>query len=350
MDGRRITTDILYDNQTIIVDIDPFITDVAFTDNFTGQADTISLSLGDRERRWMHSWMPKKGASIEASLNISSDWGSSKSTKRKLGYFEIDDISISGPPNKLTVSGSSVPQSSSLKGQRKSRSWEKTNFKKVAADIAKKNKMKLYFSSEENPSFDRVDQESETDLAFLMKLCNDAGFALKVANKSISIFDEVKFEREPVVDKIKRTDYRVKDYSGNDTLTNIYRSCKVSYTYTITVKDPKTKKQKKISKTITYTFTPSKPPKSDRVLVVNEEVKTKAAAMKLAKKKLRAENKEGTTFSIKLAGFALYYAGQTVMLAEFGGFDGKYIITSVTGKTGNNSEISLELRKCLEGY
>ncbi|MBT2717556.1 phage late control D family protein [Bacillus sp. ISL-57] len=350
MDGRRISTDILYDNQTISVDIDPFITDVSFSDNFSGQADTISLSIGDRERKWMNTWMPKKGASLEASLIISSDWGSTKSSKRKLGYFEIDDINVSGPPNKLNIGGTSVPQSSSLKGQRKNRSWEKTNFKHVASDIAKRNKMKLYFSAEENPSFDRVDQEYETDLAFLMKLCNDAGFALKVANKSISIFDEVKFEKEAIVDTIKRTDYRVKDYSGNDTLSSIYKSCKVSHTYTVTEKIPNSKKERKRTKTISYTFTPTKPPKSDRVLIVNEEVKSTAAAKNLAKKRLRAENKNGTTFSIKLAGFHSYYAGQTVKLAEFGGFDGKYIILSVNGKTGNGSETALELRKCLEGY
>ncbi|MCM3567845.1 phage late control D family protein [Neobacillus mesonae] len=344
MDGRRISTDILYNNQTISVDIDPFITDVRFTDNFTGSADTISISLGDRERKWMNSWKPKKGASLEASLNISPDWGSINSSKRKLGYFEIDDISISGPSNKLTVDATSIPQSSSLKGQKKTRSWENTTFKKVAADIAKQNKLKLYFSVEENPSFDRVDQESETDLAFLMKLCNDSGFALKVANKSISIFDEVKFEKEAIVDTISRTDFRLIDYSGSDTLNNVYKSCKVTYTYTTT------ENNKKKVKTISATFTPSRPPESDRILVVNEKVKSKAAALNLAKKKLRAENKNGTTFSLKLAGFLTYYAGQTINLSGFGGFDGKYIITSVSGSVGNSSETNLELRKCLEGY
>lgn len=337
MNGRRIGLDVLYDNQTITVDIEPFITDVSFTDNFSGQADTISVSLGDRERKWMGSWMPKKSASLEASLVIPKDWGLDKSYKRFLGYFEIDDINISGPPNKVTINGTSVPEASDLKSQR-SRSWEKTNFRNVVSDIAKKNGMKLYFGCEDNPVYDRLDQDSETDLAFLMRICNDHGYALKVANNSISIFDEVAFEKEDAVDTISRTDFRLMDFNGNDTLSGVYKSCKVSYT------DSKSKK------TYTYTYTPPKPPKTNKVLVVNESAKSKSDAIRLAKKNLRNENKKATTMTLKMAGFALYYAGHTLNLKNFGGFDGKYIVTSVSGKVGNSSETSLELRKCLEGY
>lgn len=338
MNGRKITPDVLYDNTTITAEIEPFVTDITYTDNFSGQADAITINLGDREKRWMNTWMPKKGASLEASLIISPDWGSKASSRRKLGYFEIFDINMSGPPNKVSITASSVPQSSSLRGQRKNRSWENTNFKSVASDIAKRNNLKLYFDAEENPTYDRVDQESETDIGFLMRLCNDSGFALKVANKSISVFDEQKYEREYEIFTIKNNDFRLKDWSGNDTLNDIYRSCKVSFTNTDT------------KKTITYTFTPPKPPKTDRVLLVNEEVKSKSQAIKLAKKKLREANKNGTTVSLKLAGFAPYYAGQTMKLSGFGGFDGKYIITSINGKVGGNSETSIELRKVLEGY
>jgi uncharacterized protein len=340
MDGRRIALDVLYNNQSITADIDPFITDISFTDNIVGQADEISISLGDRERRWMNSWIPKKGASLEASLVISADWDSKKSMKRKLGYFEIDEISTSGPPNKVEVRGISVPESSSLRGKERTRAWEKASLKKVVQDIAKKNKLKLYFSVqvEAIPTYDRLEQQNETDLAFLMRICNEASLALKIANQTIYIFDEARLERDGAVTTISRLDHRLKSWNGNDTLTGIYKACTVSYT------NPKTKK------TYKYTFTPPKPPKTNKILYVNEEVTSQAAAIRLAKAKLRAENKNATTFSLVLAGFLNLYAGQTINLKDFGAFDGKYIITSFSGKLGSNSETSLELRKCLEGY
>lgn len=337
MNGRFVSLDLKYNNLKISTEINPFLTDISFSDSID-QADNLSINLGDRDRIWTNSWMPEKGSSIDASLLISPGWGNANSINRKLGYFEIDDISISGPPNKVSVSGTSIPESSSLKGQQKTRSWENITFEDVVKDIAYNNGMNLYFSVFDNQSYDRIDQQSESDLEFLMRICKNAGCALKIANQSICIFDEIKFENDTPVGTISRTDPFMKDYSGSDSLTGTYKSCIVSYT------DPASKK------TYTYTFTPPSPPKTDRILYVNESVSSLSEAIFLAKKSLRAANKETTTFSIKLAGFFNYFAGQTVNLKDFGGFDGKYLIKSVSGSVGTISEISLELRKCLVGY
>ncbi|PAQ15074.1 hypothetical protein CD798_08510 [Bacillaceae bacterium SAOS 7] len=338
MNGRRIDLDVLYNNQNITTEIEDFIDSLSFTDNLSGQADDISINIGDRERRWSNQWRPYKGASLQVSLKISEHWWETGATNRKLGYFEIDDLGMNGPPTKISVKGTSIPESSSLKGEKKSKAWEKTNLKKIAEDVAKKNKLTLHFSVQENPEYERVDQESQTDIAFLYKLCTDAGLALKIVNKSITILDEIKLEAGEAVTTIFHTDDRIKDYSAKDVLGNIYKSCKVSYT------DPKSKK------TLSYTFTPKNPPPTARILTVNEQVTSQKAAIDLAKKSLRNVNKEATTFSMKLAGFLAVYAGQCVNLKDFGAFDGKYLITSVGGSLGSGSETSLELRKCLEGY
>ncbi|CAM4110701.1 phage late control D family protein [Mesobacillus thioparans] len=335
--GRRTILDVLYNNQKISNDIAPFISKISHTDNFIGEADSISITLSDRENRWIGPWMPKIGASLNAAL-ISSGWDTEKSIRRKLGYFEIDKIEVGGPPASLTIGGISVPESSSLRGEAKFRSWEKTTLKKVATDIAQRNKVQIYFDSSDNPTYDRVEQEYETELSFLKRLCTDAGLALKVTNNSIAIMDERKFEMATEVATIKRSSRNLKDYQFENNLTGTFRSCKVQYTI------PKKKK------TIHYTFTPSKGPKTDRVLIVNEEVKNEAEAMKLAKNRLRAENKKAISGSITIAGISPYYAGQTLILDEFGFFNGKYIITSVTIDSGSGSSTTLDLRKCLEGY
>lgn len=338
MNGRRVELEVLYNNQNITTEIQDFIDSLTFTDTLSGQADDISISLGDRERRWSNKWRPYKGASLQVSLLISEHWWEVGKVARKLGYFEIDELSMNGPPTKISVKGTSIPESTSLKGEKKSKAWEKTNLKKIAEEIAKKNKLSLHFSVKENPAYDRTDQDSQTDISFLQKLCMDAGLSLKIVNKSIVILDETQLEAGEAVTTIFRTDDRIKDYSARDTLGTMYKSCKVTYT------DPKTKK------TLSYTFTPKNPPPTTRVLKVNEQVKSKKEAVELAKNSLRNANKEATIFSIRLAGFLPVYAGQCINLKGFGAFDGKYLITSIGGSLGSGSETSMELRKCLGDY
>lgn len=272
MSGRRIGLDILYNNQDITADIDGFVSTVSFSDNLSGAADDISIALADRERKWMNAWIPKMGASIEASILISEGWDSDKQAKRKLGYFEIDDLGIDGPPLKVDVKGISIPESSSLRGTKKTKAWENTNLKKIASDIATANGLRLYFSVQDNPSYDRVDQEWQSDVVFLTKICADNGFSVKVANKSITILDDNILESKQEIDTISRTDKSLKRFNGRFKQTDIYKSCRVAYTDT------------KKKKTFTVVFTPKKPPATGRILEVNEEVTSEAAAMKLAKK------------------------------------------------------------------
>lgn len=337
-DGRRISYDLKYNGNNFTADIDSFVTGLSYTDNFTGTADDITINLADKNRIWLGNWMPEKGAAIEAVLIIPPGWGNKGTIKRDLGYYEIDESSGGGPTTTVSIKATSIPQESSLKGEKKSRSWEKTTLKKVLTDVAKKNGLGIFYDAADNPSFDRLDQEYESDGAFLYRLCNENGLALKVANKKVYAIDEEQLEKEEVVTTINRTDQLIKKWNYKDTLNGSYKSCKVTYTDT----------QKK--KTFKQTFTPSKPPKTGRVLLVNEEVNSDAAALRLAKKKLREANKEATTVTITMAGIINLYAGQNVKLAGFSKLDGKYIVTSISGKTGDTSETTLNLRKCLVGY
>ncbi|KAB2864650.1 MAG: hypothetical protein F9K39_04395 [Exiguobacterium chiriqhucha] len=336
--ARRVRPDILHDNVNVTREIEDFLTSISFVDNISAEPDTVSIAMSDREKKWRSAWRPKKGSVIKCALVVSSGWDGIKPTNRFIGTFEIDKFSISGTPKISTIEGLSIPQSSTLNRSQKTKAWEKTGFRKIAEDVAKANGMTLYFSAMDNPYYDRVDQEGETDLSFLMRLCSDAGLTLKVANKKLIIMDEAKLEEAPEKLLIKESDKAIKSYDGDDSLTSLYRSCSVKWT------DPKTKKVKR------YTFTPKHPPATNRVLYVNEEINSESAAKKLAMSKLRDANKNGMTFSIRFAGFLTAFAGETVRLEDFDAFDGKYIITSVSATVSKGSETTLSLRRVLEGY
>ncbi len=80
---------------------------------------------------------------------------------------------------------------------------------------------------------------------------------------------------------------------------------------------------------------------------MKEEVKSVAEAQKLAKKRLREANKNATTINLVVISELHIDAGMTFKLIGFSRLNGKYIVTRVQH---NQSKITLDLRKCLEGY
>lgn len=335
--SRRRYLDITYNNQKITEYLSPHLKDWTFTDNLSGQIDDLQLVLEDVDHLWLNSWFPSKGSVITATI-VKQNWPNG-TVKTKLGKFEVDEIEASGSPVTVTIKALAVPEKNSLRGEYKSKAWENATLKVVANDIAKVNGLKLYYQAEDTPKKERFEQESETDLAFLYRLCNDEGLCLKISNQSIVILDEEDYERKPVVATIYRDNsgdspIHILRWSARTTLSGLYKACRVEHMVN----------KKKVIKA---TFTPPKPPKVGRTLVVKQEVKSQAEALRLAKKKLREANKNATTLSLDVISEKHLDAGMTVELKKFGWFDGKYIITQVTHS--QNGE-SLQIRKCLEGY
>lgn len=336
MNARRASLQVTYQNHDITADLEPHLLSWDYTDNLGGQADDLQINLEDRDHKWIGPWMPEKGAVIKAKI-VRENWEKDgKVDALPLGQFEIDEIEVSFPPSTVAIKAISVPESSSLRGEEKNRAWEKTKLSVIARDKAKAAGLKLLYDVDDDPEYDRVEQTGETDLSFLMRLCNDAGLCLKVTGTQLVIFDEEKYERQPPVATIRPTD--VKNYRGVATTQGTYRACRVHY------RSPKGRKN------ITYTFAPKNAPKTGRILYINQRVASVKEAERLAKKKLREANKNSGTFTLTMLGDTRFVAGVTVMLSGFGNFDGKYIVTQAKHSQQNGYETALELRRCLEGY
>lgn len=337
IDSRRTNLDITYNSKNIKAELEEHLKDWTFTDNLSGEIDDLQVVFEDVENKWLSAWFPSKGSLLNATI-YKKYWKSS-TIKTKIGKFEVDEITAA--PSEVRIKALAVPESSSIRGEFKSKAWEKTTLKVVAGDIAKRNNLKLYYQANHNPKKDRYEQESETDLMFLYRLCKDEGFCLKLSNQSIVILDEADYERKPTVATINRLS-KVDDeiqieedgWSAKTTLSGTYRSCRLVY-----------KESKK--KIIKASFTPPKPPKTSRTLVIKEKVKSVAEGQRLCEKRLREANKEATIVSLTVTSEKHLDAGNTVNLRDFGKFDGKYIITQAINSQIN---VQLTLRKCLEGY
>lgn len=336
LQARRAKIKISYNGNDISTDLAPYLKSFDFNDVMDGEADDISITLEDMAELWESDWLPEKGDMLKASI-ILSDWLEEGDKELDMGRYEIDEIELSGPPHEVKIKAVSVPDNNTLRGIEKNRSWEKVKLSKICGDIAVEAGMELFYDVEKDPDLDRAEQTEESDLEFLLRLCKENGYALKISDNKIIVFDIVTYEAKDPVATINREGSFLIDYSITSKTREIYKACHVKYT------------NAKGGKTIEYTFTPDAD-KKGKTLEVNEQVENIAEAERLAKKKLREKNSEEITISLSMLGSIELSAGSTVNLKGFHAFDGKYIITRGSHSIGGGYKLRLDLRRCLSGY
>lgn len=268
------------------------------------------------------------------------DWsGSGRIALLHCGTFEIDSASLAGPPMKTTLDGTSIPYTSKLRMQKKSRTWENITLKAIGGQIAAEAGLSLIYESGENPEYDKKEQVQQSDIRFLQTLCHAEGKALKVTALAVVIFDKQDYDGKP---PIKTITYGSSDILSFRLSTNMadtaYTSCHVSY-------DNAEKKE-----TIEYTFTPDSRAGTGQVLEINERVANTEEAIRLAKKRLREKNEGEIKASFSMVGDVQLVAGVVVQLRGFQSFDRKYRIKSAKHKLLGGYTTDIELVQILEGY
>lgn len=357
--GRRAWLIVTYNGKDISESLAQYVLSFSYTDNLTGQVDDISITLEDRAELWEADWMPERGATLDITI-CTYNWSDLYSEEQDLplGKFEIDELEVSSAPNVVTIKAVaiSIGDDSTLRSTLRSHTWENISVQKAANDIAWQNGMKLQWYCDDNPNIDKLEQNDESDLDVLQKICDDAGFALKVTTDTIIIFDVEKFEKEDVYaeyyhpgttilnivenqSKPVQTDALL-NYSFKAKIRDVYKKCHVKY-----AKD----KDKSV---IESTFVaPDKKEKEGATLEVHQQVSSQAEADRLAKKKLREKNCEEFTGSFSSDGNMELCAGETIEMLGFGNFSGKYIITQAKHDISSSGfTSSVEIRKCLDGY
>lgn len=280
-----------------------------------------------------------KGTEIHAMVIQKNPFTDGKDKVLDCGVFEIDSVSYSGPPDKLSIKATSIPYNTKLRQTLYSRNWENTTLKNIATKTAGRSNLKIMYLSNYNPTYKHKEQKNMTDIAFLKKLCKNAGISLKVTSKTIVLFDAADYEKKTEVKKLKAGKGNILSYSfSTKTADTSYSACHVIYT------DPNTKE------TIEYTYTPENANTDGQTLEIKQKVTSVEEAKELARKNLRARNKGETTAEFTLVGDVDIVAGITVRVYGYGEFNGKYIVEQATHNITGGYKVNIKLRSCLEGY
>lgn len=331
------------------------------TDNEESMADDLQLKMSDRDGEWLQKFLNdtiRKGAKTKG-LTFTAWIGSTDHTgkvlQQKTGSYSLDTISHDGPPAVVKIKCVSLDFQGGIRTDKNDKCWENVKLSQIASDIAAKGKLKLIYCSDKNPKYTRKEQDSETDISFLIRLCDAAGLSVKVSDGQLIIFDRKTFESGTAVEVITYGDGSYIKWSlgtGNGNVT--YDICTVRYTDPVTgkkvegqykspawteeenrVKEANKDKKKDADK---------EQPEHSELVIKNIKVETKAEANDLAETELGLANLFERNVSFTLPGNPSVMSGLPVVLKNFGYWAGKYMITSCTHsitKDGYTTKIKL---------
>ncbi|MCL2488626.1 MAG: peptidoglycan-binding protein, partial [Oscillospiraceae bacterium] len=163
---------------------------------------------------------------------IRENWrGDGKDEVLDCGQFELDAVTVEGPPDVINIKATSLPYGTQIRQTEKNRAWESVSLSEIAGEIARGGGMTCMYESAFNPFYDRQEQIKTSDIKFLSGLCRRAGLSLKVTNNIIVIFEQAAFEKKPPVFHIQKGDGSYSRYKLDTRETGTrYDSCLVSYT------------------------------------------------------------------------------------------------------------------------
>lgn len=334
MDSRKSKIILKYNGKNateVITDDEEAFT---WTDCASGEADTISLTLNNRNLKWLKSgWFPRSTDYIKMSIQVEHWKKQSDNRKVYCGKFAIDELEASGFPEIVNINGISIPIQTAFNVTPRNKTYKKTSLRAILAEIAGRAGVSLVFSGE-NHKVDEIAQDGRTDMEFAFSLSSDYDLGMKVYNDKLVIYNQTDYEKRKKSFIIDRSDLGESDaYHIHRAITKTYDGVKLQY-------------QNKHDKNITYKYVvPGKP--GNRILFLSTSADSHADAEKKAKAKLAANLRQVVTASFRVMGDPKYQACKVFELTGFGEFNGRYFIDKVVHSKSGAYYTSIECHKCV---
>lgn len=336
---RRAYVEVSYQGVDITKDLNKDLLSFTFTDNASGEADDVAITINDTSHKWINNWKFEQGDTLKANI-VTINWRKDGEKKRlPCGSFMVDEPEYSGRPSVVNLKGISTPANSNFMHTKRSKAWKSVTIKALGTEIANRYGMKLFFDSKTNPILKKKEQSDTSDAAFFQEVCEGEGFAFKVTDQQLIVFNEKEYEDKKTVAIFKEDDSTVLGYSFKPTLTDTgYAGVSLSYFDS----------QKK--NLIQYLFSTREiDPEKDKIFKLNKRVSNLEEAKRLAQSTLRKKNKKQFTATLEIVGDTRILASCTIELKGFGGFSGKYYVDKATHSLAG-FKTTLEIHKVLGGY
>lgn len=333
---RYVEIKAVYKGKNISREISDDILEFSYTDNATGNADTIRLVLKDERMKWINEWRIERGDYIDTKIILYNFNKENSVNEIRSGRFYVDNPKYSD--RKLYIDAISTPQSGTFLSPR-SQFWENTTLRLIAKEIANRSGYNLIFDSYRSRAYKSLQQDNASDMSFLNNLCESTAHAFKVSGDNIIIYDFYNYEQKKVVANYKEIGGHLGYEFVEKTYDTDYDVCRLTYqdNEDETIIEGRFERPDRRSAAKTYTIN------DIQVYDVND-------ANYMCKSKLRIKNMEILTGTINVPVNCNIYASTCIMLEGFGFYSGKYFVDSVEHSIGSGYSMNLTLHKCLEGY
>ena len=337
--ARRAGIGLEFAGVNVTKNIKPYLLSVQYTDEEDGDLDDLQIRLQDRNSAWLQSWLndivtasAKGSFKIRATIDRLNWTGKGIDTRLDCGEFELDTVEASGPPAVVVIKGTGLPFAGSARQTKKTRGWESYTLSGIGKQIAGESGLGFMFEAAFDPGYQRLEQYRQSDMQFLERLCKNAGMSLKATDRMLVIFDRGRFEAKTPVRTIRRGGGYIKYSLPMRKADAQYSSCRVSYT------DPLTGK--------CIEGIARSEDGGGQQMEIKAKVNSPGEAQAMAEAQLKLHNKFAMAPTFTLPGDPILLAGNTVQLAGWGAFDGKYIINRAVHKVdGGGYTTQVKLRK-----
>lgn len=171
------------DNKPLSDEIMARLISLTITDNKSGEADEITLTLDDHDSKLA---LPKRGVILQCYLgfrDMSGDTG-----LIDMGKYTVDSVEWGGTPDTITIKAKSADMKNSLK-QGRNISYHDKTFGQIASDIATRNDLELAMNSDiANIKISHLDQTDESDLNLLTRLSWHYGAVMNIKQGKLLIY------------------------------------------------------------------------------------------------------------------------------------------------------------------
>lgn len=327
MRTRSAYVDLTWNGAAVTSKIAGETTSMSYTDPASGEADSIDISIQDRDNRWISSWMPATGDTLSARIKL-QDW-EREGDDRSLycGFFILDDFSFGGWPTTGRISGVSVPADSAFRETQRSKTWDNATIKEIASEIAGRAGIALLWDVQgADFKIKAVEQSKQTDCDFLMSLCKTYGLSMKVYTQKLVIFDREAYKAKRSVSVLLPSD--IESWSWKTKLAGTYTGGEYAYTDPMTEEDI-------VARIGT----------GPRILKQSGKADNIADALRKITAAVNDANHGTVTMSVTIMGNARLFAGQCVTIKGMARLSGKYYIDKVTHSLGGGYTMQLDLSK-----
>ena len=221
--ARNIRVIVIFNKVDISDEIAHSISSLNYTDNSKNAIDDLEIELENLDYRWLKEWYPDENAQLLVGIHEELE---TETNFLDLGTFYVDEPTFED--QKLTLKCLALPLDQNIRDQKNSVAWEKVTLKELVMQIANKHEMNAELYAE-NVFFERLDQNKETDLAFINRVVKEIGLNMKVSDDKIIIFDDEEMEKNDTIEVFNIKDYRIRSFSLKKKNKEIYDKVEVSY-------------------------------------------------------------------------------------------------------------------------